>query len=74
MAKSKSIYTCTACGASAPKWQGQCPSCSAWNTLIETALEAAPTHRYTSVAAASKLQKLSAVSAREAPRLPTGVA
>src|SRR3990170_3669981 len=74
VAKSKSVYTCTECGGSAPKWQGQCPSCAAWNTLIETAAEAASTHRYKSVAAASRLQKLAEVSAREAPRLPTGVA
>ena len=74
MAKSKSIYTCTECGGTAPKWQGQCPSCAAWNTLVETAAETASTHRYKSVAAASKLQKLAEVSGREAPRLPTGVA
>ena len=73
MAKPKSIYTCTECGGSAPKWQGQCPSCAAWNTLIETAAEAASTHRYKSVAAASRLQKLAEVSAREAPRMTTGV-
>ena len=74
MAKSKSIYTCTECGGTAPKWQGQCPSCAGWNTLTETVAEAASTHRYTSVAGASKLQKLAEVSAREVPRLPTGVA
>ena len=27
MAKTKTIYSCTECGASAPKWQGQCPGC-----------------------------------------------
>ena len=74
MAKTKSIYTCTECGGTAPKWQGQCPSCSAWNTLVETVAEAASAHRYKSVASASRLQKLAEVSAREAPRLPTGVA
>ena len=39
MAKAKSVYTCTECGGQAPKWQGQCPHCEAWNTLIETAVE-----------------------------------
>ena len=73
MAKAKSVYTCTECGGTAPKWQGQCPSCTAWNTLVESVAEAASTHRYKSVAGASKLQKLADVSAREAPRLPTGV-
>ena len=41
LAKTKSIYTCNECGGTAPKWQGQCPSCGAWNTLVETVAEAA---------------------------------
>jgi DNA repair protein RadA/Sms len=73
LAKAKSIYTCTECGGAAPKWQGQCPACGAWNTLVESVAEAASTHRYKSVATSSRLQKLAEVSAREAPRLATGV-
>ena len=41
MARPKTVYTCTECGASAPKWQGQCPGCGQWNTLVETVAEAA---------------------------------
>ncbi|EGW55521.1 DNA repair protein RadA [Candidatus Endoriftia persephonae] len=33
---SKSVYSCSACGATSPKWAGQCPDCKAWNTLEET--------------------------------------
>ena len=35
MVKAKSIYTCRECGASFPKWSGQCPDCGAWNSLDE---------------------------------------
>ena len=35
MAKSKTVFYCTACGNESPKWQGRCPSCGAWNTLQE---------------------------------------
>ena len=35
MAKPRTRYACTECGGSAPKWQGRCPSCEAWNTLVE---------------------------------------
>ncbi|MEO0423179.1 MAG: DNA repair protein RadA [Pseudomonadota bacterium] len=35
MAKAKTYYVCESCGANTPKWQGQCPSCGAWNTLTE---------------------------------------
>ncbi|MGH8144996.1 MAG: DNA repair protein RadA [Rhodanobacteraceae bacterium] len=33
MAKAKTAYVCSDCGAEYPKWQGQCESCGAWNTL-----------------------------------------
>jgi DNA repair protein RadA/Sms len=36
MAKDKTLYTCTECGGTSPKWLGKCPSCGAWNTLIES--------------------------------------
>jgi DNA repair protein RadA/Sms len=31
-------FVCSACGAEAPKWQGRCPACEAWNSLSETAV------------------------------------
>ncbi len=34
--KSKTVYICSECGYRSPKWLGKCPSCSNWNTLIET--------------------------------------
>ncbi|MGC2520138.1 MAG: DNA repair protein RadA [Burkholderiales bacterium] len=74
MAKPKSIYSCTECGGQSPKWQGQCPHCGAWNTLVEAIAETAPRHRFAGTAKSSKLQRLAEVSAREAPRLPTGIA
>ena len=40
MAKTKTVFTCTECGGQSLKWQGQCPHCNAWNTLVETAAEA----------------------------------
>jgi len=35
MSKSSTVYVCQSCGAASPKWQGQCGSCSEWNTLVE---------------------------------------
>ena len=38
MAKAKKIiYFCQECGYESAKWQGQCPGCRAWNTLVEEA-------------------------------------
>jgi DNA repair protein RadA/Sms len=36
MGKVKTAYVCAECGAHSVKWAGQCPDCSAWNTLAET--------------------------------------
>ena len=73
MSKAKSLYTCTECGATAPKWQGQCPGCGEWNTLVETVAEKAAPTRFQSLAPAAGLQQLSAIEAREAERVPTGI-
>ena len=33
--KFKTIYVCSSCGETYPKWQGQCSSCKEWNTINE---------------------------------------
>ena len=35
MAKAKTVFCCTECGNESPRWQGKCPACGAWNTLVE---------------------------------------
>ncbi|MEK6594519.1 MAG: DNA repair protein RadA [Pseudomonadota bacterium] len=75
MAKPKSVYSCTECGGQALKWQGQCPHCQQWNTLVETVAEAAPAgNRFGLIAETGRLQRLSEVEAREESRVPTGIA
>ena len=39
MAKSKTVFFCQNCGASSPKWIGNCPSCKQWNTYVEEVVE-----------------------------------
>ena len=75
MAKAKTIYSCTECGGQTPKWQGQCPHCNAWNTLIESVAEVAATgkNRFSALTATGKVQKLADVEAAEVPRTPTGI-
>jgi len=75
LAKTKTIYSCTECGGQSLKWQGQCPHCNAWNTLVETVAETLPSggNRYSALAADGKLQTLAEVEAAEVPRSPTGV-
>ena len=41
MAKTKtSAWFCTACGNETPKWEGRCPACGEWNTIVEEKIPA----------------------------------
>jgi DNA repair protein RadA/Sms len=73
--KAKTQYVCSECGGTTLKWQGQCPHCSAWNTLAEARIEAADksTNRFAALAGTSHVQTLGEIEAREMPRRSTGV-
>ena len=45
MAKDKTVYVCSQCGAESPKWIGKCPACGAWNTYVEQIIRKQPTTR-----------------------------
>ena len=72
MAKQKTVYSCTECGGQTLKWQGQCPHCQAWNTLVETIAEKSVS-RFSPVSEIGQVQNLSTIEAREEPRYPTGI-
>lgn len=72
MAKPKTFYSCTQCGGQSPKWQGQCPHCNAWNTLVETVEASAPS-RFASISKTSGIRRLEEVEAEDFPRYPTGI-
>ena len=38
MKAQKSVYICSECEYTSPKWLGKCPSCGAWNTFDEQVL------------------------------------
>jgi len=70
MARSSTVFVCSACAAEAPRWMGQCPGCGEWNTLTEEkkgAAKAAPHRR------ASKPLRLAEVEAPRYARLKTGI-
>lgn len=77
MAKAKSAFVCTECGAEYTKWQGQCSSCREWNTLSEVRLapsrpgaSATPSGRSGYAGIVSReVVDLSAVDLSEVPRL-----
>jgi DNA repair protein RadA/Sms len=38
MARDRTAYLCSECGAGAPRWLGRCPACGEWGTLVEEAI------------------------------------
>jgi DNA repair protein RadA/Sms len=73
VAKTRTLYSCTECGGQAPKWQGQCPHCGAWNTLVESIATPAAA-RFESVAGTrSTVTPLAKVKPRAISRIATGL-
>jgi DNA repair protein RadA/Sms len=78
MPAARSAYVCQQCGASSPKWAGQCPSCEAWNTLVETVVpggaRAAKERRGRGESReAVGIEPIGGVTSAEASRLTTGM-
>ena len=73
MAKDKSIYICSECGGTSPRWLGKCPACAAWNTLVESVAEAPSRNRFQSLARSQPVATLSEIDAADVARTPTGV-
>ena len=76
MAKNvKTVWYCTECGGESPKWEGRCPFCGAWNSMVEEKVQ--PKNKgivNTSRIGKSKPQKVSEIKASEEVRitLPSG--
>jgi len=70
MAKAKQAYVCAECGAHAVKWQGQCPDCDAWNSLVQTTITPAGSGRGKGQAPAA----LADLAEDTGARYPTGFA
>lgn len=75
MAKTKTKFNCTECGYEAAKWYGKCPSCQAWNTMVEETESVIKTQGMNSPLFHSKEKALSIInieSSNEA-RVQTGI-
>ena len=73
MAKPRTSYVCAACGERTAQWQGQCPSCEAWNTLEPTvsAVRTATAPRATGAAVAART--VTEITAQADDRISTGI-
>jgi DNA repair protein RadA/Sms len=79
MARAQTIHICSQCGLSSAQWHGQCPGCSAWNTLVEERSVGAGGDRRKGVpppragGTGAALVALSQVAATRLERLQTGI-
>jgi DNA repair protein RadA/Sms len=78
MAKARTSYVCSDCGATAGRWLGQCADCKAWNTMVETVVEAPGVNRmsqtqHKSLAQTAPVLSLADIEAIDVPRFGTGI-
>lgn len=74
MAKQKTTFFCQQCGAESAKWQGKCPSCNAWNTIVEEVIVKESKKEIwsdTQDKKVSKVKKLEEVTTNETQRIVT---
>ncbi|HOA91808.1 MAG: DNA repair protein RadA [Bacillota bacterium] len=75
MAKAKSLYVCSACGAQSYKWQGKCTNCDSWNTLeLQEEPARKSQDRGFSLRSSSPPTPISEVSSQQEERYQTGIA
>jgi DNA repair protein RadA/Sms len=72
VSKVKTQYVCNSCGASFPKWSGQCPACQEWNGLEEV-LEVSQNQRFIGISKTNPAQKLAEITLEEYDRISTTI-
>ena len=78
MAKRKTAFVCSDCGAEFPRWQGQCSECKAWNTISEFVVSPAKSTAKGSFAGYagqthSQIQTLNEINVEDLPRFSSGL-
>lgn len=77
MAKQTTVFVCSECGATSPRWLGRCPSCGKFNTMAEEIVAppapAAAKAAKKSAYASSRAKPLSQVEFQTYERTPSGI-
>ncbi len=73
--KAKTAFYCTDCGNETPKWQGKCPACGSWNTIVEQPAEkkVKPTTRTAAVTGIRQPKLISELDGSSELRFSTGL-
>ncbi len=74
MAKNTTLFVCSECGATSPRWLGRCPSCGQFNTMAEEAVKPAPeSGKSKAVYSLPHAKKLSEVTYERHDRISSGI-
>jgi len=72
MARTRTLYACSQCGATFPRWLGKCSECGGWNTMSEEIRSAKPREaKRLSIARPPEL--LAEIGTDSAPMQPVGI-
>ena len=67
--KLKTIFVCSNCGESSPRWMGRCPSCGAWNTMVEDVV--VPEPKAAARSASARPSSVTGITARRLSEVST---
>ncbi|MBE7088139.1 MAG: DNA repair protein RadA [Clostridiales bacterium] len=75
MAKTTTLFACTECGATSPRWLGKCPACGKFNTMAEEIIynKATANDKNTRTYGAAKAKPLSQIAFEKVTRTPSGI-
>ncbi|MGB9770728.1 MAG: DNA repair protein RadA [Candidatus Kapaibacteriota bacterium] len=72
--KEKTIFECSNCGATFPRWVGRCPSCGEWNTLVEVTVQKSSKNRTKNLANRQiNIIPLDEINVSQTIRIPTKI-
>ena len=67
--KIKTAWFCSDCGNEFSKWEGRCPACGSWGTLVEEKLSSAKSKTFLKSSRLSSPVKVSEIDTSELPRI-----
>lgn len=75
MAKAKNLFYCKECGTEVSKWQGQCPGCGEWNTLVEAPVVKGSTGKVKATVSLKSVEpaRMKEIATENEQRLMTGI-
>lgn len=73
MSKNTTVYVCSECGATSPRWLGKCPSCDKFNTMVEEIVSSTPTNAKKSTYSSTRSKPMGQIVFEKFGRTSSGI-